>query len=663
MVVGVRCWSAVRFAATAWAMGVAVALLGASWLPTGAAHANEADYGISAGKQEFVVGASLEQIQALLRVAKIPLAADGENRLLGEATLKRKSYPIVGRLVRDGLGGVAYFELETIIETGNAARRAALLEKANRLTLAWPQVKLAVTDANELIFRFAYPVGRAFNRESFNRSFSVIYPELLGQVLELPSTETVTGFADVADAMGLGEAQSIVAGLKTTQRPAYKARFEAMETAIAALAKKASIEPTDEDCDWCLVEGSMLDYVGFAREQYGLRYLWAQVNHSLAPTFGHDRDIFLDIVNGFNLEAKTPARAILAGNGDIMVDLAYSVIGAYEPEYLGELAIKAMPETAYALMDRIEGKEIEAAVKLPEHKTFEADVRTGPQRMVGRVIVEIDGDTLGCTGVLVATNLVLTAAHCANADDEATGQTPEIDDGVFQLAYRDENWVEEADIEEVIFVDGYGKEEEVTDRTESDWAILRLDENLPFDAKAFEPKILKFDELELASAKFTHFGYGSAGNQDTEEMLGHPLTVTSWTYPHGIGTEDDAPPQFIDETMMFAGHVVPGDSGGPVFMTQAGRTYLVGIAVAYIGDDKRPGRRHRSIFDEWRFGPTGDIAVVVPTAVFIDELRRLAADAPAVAADRPEEPESESASASSGDAPSGDTTTLRPTQK
>jgi trypsin len=206
----------------------------------------------------------------------------------------------------------------------------------------------------------------------------------------------------------------------------------------------------------------------------------------------------------------------------------------------------------------------------PETKgDFEAKVIGGQPAEEGQYpwlvsLAYADDGTAFCGGTVITEDIVLTAAHCA----EAVAGPDEV------LVYSGSVDLESPDIVETAVSDihiahDYNEPVELA----NDWALLLLDESIdaePIDVGT-EPE--EFDVLETA-------GWGETGS-------GYP-TVAHWVEVPFVSDEDCEaayPGEFDAQTMLCAGDLenggvdsCSGDSGGPIMApNEDGELILVGV--------------------------------------------------------------------------------------
>jgi Trypsin. len=156
-----------------------------------------------------------------------------------------------------------------------------------------------------------------------------------------------------------------------------------------------------------------------------------------------------------------------------------------------------------------------------------------------------------CTGVLVAPDQVLTAAHCL-AGTDGIGPVPE----------------------EITFAAG--------------WLQGQAADAVPGAAVWVHPKAyasgrldIRFDIALLTLARPSHIAplpVADAASAAPFALLGY-----SMRRPHMLGAAFDCPGQFVDGLLRLGCAVIPGNSGGPVF-TDVDGTWTVTAVVSAMGN-------------------------------------------------------------------------------
>jgi Trypsin len=583
-------------------------------------------FGPPRGKIEVFTQPTLELVQALLTLAGMPTAQGADRSLLGEVRLGATGAPVVGRIVEDAIDRMPYFDLVVPLKKLAAGERADALDLAFKLSLDASGQKLVVTDEDEVVLHWSFAFGSGFNRDAFVDAFGtkLLHAAEAAAGRFLGQSVAAT-YGNPGHAMSQAEAERVIAAAPQETRPVFKSQQTVLQTMLASARQSDPVPKAgmDEDCDWCLVPGVMTHYALVFRDRQSPAWRAVEIGNAVAPTFNRHRPEILELINRFNASVPTPARAFIANSGDIYVEYAYSVQLGLDPVYVGEVGARAMPAAAKALMDLLMSKPLEEALQLDHTPPAEADPSRFPARLVGRLVLKYaSGESGVCTGSLVGPALVLTAAHCVKPH-EKDGSYSRVIRGIFQLGYNREDWTAEALVEQTTTSEDYSDDPKFIGDRRHDWALVRLSDDLP--GHAGEVAVKKLDDRQLTQSENHHFfalGYGSYSKEDPGEiMLQSPYSLLSWSLPFQYVSSDSEGSDERDRIMVFAGKAVPGDSGGPVFLEESGKLYLVGIAIAGYSDlyETESG----GFSPNWRFSPHGDIAFVVPAAEFIDKLEAM----------------------------------------
>ena len=172
---------------------------------------------------------------------------------------------------------------------------------------------------------------------------------------------------------------------------------------------------------------------------------------------------------------------------------------------------------------------------------------------VGRL--ELNG--LGtCTGVLIAPNLVVTAAHCVYGQDRALMTAPDV---TFRTGLRDGVAIAERKGLRVAAHPNYDPNSPVTaENVRHDVALIELDQAIPSAVAA--PCVMNTFAREGADVRVVSYGLGR------NEAL-------SWQKRCGIVAADDT-------LFAFDCDVTFGSSGAPVFVKEGNRARILALISA-----------------------------------------------------------------------------------
>jgi V8-like Glu-specific endopeptidase len=564
-------------------------------------------------------------IQALLVEAGI--AAERHGTVLeGEIQLGEWSYPFNARIAR-GVDGLGYLDFTITLAKLAAAQRQEALSIASRVALNALSLKFAVTDDNVLLLRRSFLLGKGFDTRAFVDAFDPRFRAAAGKFAlhfepEGPAHATVGGKGLLTEA----DARRVMEAAAQETLPVFRSQDGVLQAILRREKFRTKAGADIRDCNWCMVSGAMTHYALVFRDTESASRRIVEIGNAIAPTFNRNRPEFLEIINRFNLTVSTPARAFLANSGDIYLEYAYAVQAGIEPTYAAAIGGAVMPAAAAELMNLLAGEPMSSALRLERDPAAEADATAFPSRLVGRLILHYkDGEAGVCTGSLIGPDVVLTAAHCVRPNAKNGGEA-DLERGVFQLGYSRGDWVESAAIAEVTTADDYIDQPETVADRRRDWAVIRLAEELPFDGTRIAIRSLDTQQLmQNGESDFFALGYGSFDKRDPgEKMLESRYRLLSWSLPFEYSAADPAPKEGADRILVFAGKAIPGDSGGPVFLREGNKDYLVGIAIAGYSDQYEA--KSSSFSPSWRYSPKGDLAFVVPAAEFLDKLNAILAE-------------------------------------
>jgi len=196
------------------------------------------------------------------------------------------------------------------------------------------------------------------------------------------------------------------------------------------------------------------------------------------------------------------------------------------------------------------------------------------------LVVYLAGDEGGvCTGSVVSSNVILTAAHCVS--QEGTNQTLPSED--LHVITGTENGLAGGVISTVskIATGGY-----LASLHLNDYAVLQLSSPI-----AAPPIKLAASAFWQAGTGATIVGWGRTVADHEPDLLLHygRTAIQSSTYCHqeiGFAFDGSSELCFVDPEATYA--VCNGDSGGPVISTEPGETEPVEIGIVSYGDTGCP---------------------------------------------------------------------------
>lgn len=171
-----------------------------------------------------------------------------------------------------------------------------------------------------------------------------------------------------------------------------------------------------------------------------------------------------------------------------------------------------------------------------------------------------------CTGVLIATDLVLTAAHCVY--DRSTGRARAPEELSFRTGLRDGKAIAAREVIAVAAHPGYDPRKRPSpEQIRSDAALLKLDQAIPAGQAA--PFALHSGARPGTRVSVVSFGQGRDA-------------ALSWQRDCGLRGRQDG-------LMAFDCNVTYGSSGAPVFVREGTRARILSlISTGGKGPDGRP---------------------------------------------------------------------------
>jgi hypothetical protein len=200
---------------------------------------------------------------------------------------------------------------------------------------------------------------------------------------------------------------------------------------------------------------------------------------------------------------------------------------------------------------------------------------TSPEHMAVVYLYMVSGTTAGaCTGTLIASRIVLTAAHCIH------GVSP---DSVTVYFGNDSIFGQARHVSDVEWHPDYSSQHNL-----NDIGLLRLSEDPPADIEPipFLPHAMGITTSDIGTQlEFVGFGQTSASDPYSAGIKMSMTNDLAWVcYSESCsGWNNPAYPNTFCQDQTPSG-VCFGDSGGPAFILRLGREYTAGVA-SYVGPD------------------------------------------------------------------------------
>lgn len=202
-----------------------------------------------------------------------------------------------------------------------------------------------------------------------------------------------------------------------------------------------------------------------------------------------------------------------------------------------------------------------------------------------RMLVDIkkpEGEGIGCTGTLIADNIVVTAAHCVfegDATNRAERAMVFLTTDPFCTAVQGRR----EDVRAVDAVKIHPEYDGTEGKLNYDLALIRLSKPVSADFRPM-PVVTSFDKLDPSISVFLA-GYGITTDYGVEDKTAPLLRFSKVkpTAPATVGaiTNDSESARLsFDQT---GGGACRGDSGGPAVVKQNGKLKILGVASQVTG--------------------------------------------------------------------------------